>query len=380
MLHLLTLIGARPQIIKAAALSRVIHSQFKDRIRETIVHTGQHYDAEMSQVFFDELGIPAPDYNLGIGSSGQNRQLADMLLAISETIAKVRPDAVVVFGDTNSTLAGALAASQNRLPVVHIEAGLRSFNREMPEEMNRVLSDHVSTLLFSPTGAGFANLAREGIAAERNPVRASASQPAVFHCGDIMYDNSLWFAGIAAEKSRIIEIEKLEAEKFFLVTVHRNFNADDPARLSGIVEALIRLHKETGLPVIFPVHPRTRATIGRDAALRKKLDECKGLRLLPPVSFLDMIRLEKNAKLILTDSGGVQKEAFFFRKPCVVLREETEWTELTECGAARLAGADPDKIQEAARILLQAKINYPGIFGDGKAAAFICSEMLRHLA
>lgn len=380
MLHLLTVIGARPQIIKAAGLSRAIRTSFSGKIRETIVHTGQHYDENMSQVFFDELGIPAPDYNLAIGSGSHGKQTAAMISAIEEVMLKEKPDAIVLYGDTNSTLAGSVAASKIGIPVVHIEAGLRSFNRSMPEEINRIMCDHVSTLLFSPTKTGFDNLVKEGIAAAKNPERASAVHPAVFHCGDIMYDNSLWFAKIAEAKSGILEKENLLSGKYLLATVHRDSNTDVPENLNAILSAFERLAEKTKMPVVIPLHPRTRKQIALSPELEKRIASNAAIRIIPPASFLDMIRLEKNAAIVLTDSGGVQKEAFFFEKPCVILRNETEWIELVNCGAAILAGADGDKIEKAAIELLGTKPEFPQLFGDGHAAEFMCTEMIRHLA
>lgn len=379
MLHLLTVIGARPQIIKAAALSRAIRTHFSDRIRETIVHTGQHYDANMSQVFFDELGIPAADYNLGAGSGKHGEQTALMIAGLEKIMLDEKPDAVVLYGDTNSTLAGAVAASKLHIPVVHIEAGLRSFNKKMPEEINRVLCDHVSTLLFSPTKAGYVNLEKEGLVLNPQPVRASADQPAVYHCGDVMYDNSLYFAEIAEKKSSVLASADLKPGAYFLATIHRDHNTDDPARLRAIFGALFNMASEHAMPVVLPLHPRTRKQIAAIPELETQLNSGTLIRILPPASFLEMLLLEKNAALVITDSGGVQKEAFFFEKPCVILRAETEWVELTGCGAAMLTDADGTKVETAVRSLLHKKISYPRLFGDGHAAEFICREMLHHL-
>jgi UDP-GlcNAc3NAcA epimerase len=380
MLHILTIIGARPQIIKAAAISRAIRENFSGQIRETIVHTGQHYDENMSQVFFDELGVPVPDHNLNIGSGSHGRQTAAMIAALEEVLVKDKPDAVLVYGDTNSTLAGAVAASKIHIPVVHVEAGLRSFNKRMPEEINRVMCDHVSTLLFAPTAAACENLVREGIMRSVQPVRATADVPAVFHCGDIMYDNSLHFAAIAAEKSSILEDEKLGEGEYFLATVHRDNNTDDPEKLREIFEGLIRIAETHDKVVLMPLHPRTRLQLKKSPELEKQIEKSGRVRLLPPASFLDMISLEKNAALVVTDSGGVQKEAFFFKRPCVILREETEWVELVEHGAAILAGSSSARMEEAAAVLLQKECVFPPLFGDGAAGRFICAEMLRHLA
>ncbi|HLG04363.1 MAG TPA: UDP-N-acetylglucosamine 2-epimerase (non-hydrolyzing) [Bacteroidia bacterium] len=373
MLHILTVIGARPQIIKAAAISRAIREKFAGKIRESLVHTGQHYDENMSQVFFDEMEIPSPDYNLAIGSGTHGKQTAEMIARLEEVIQKEKPQAVLVYGDTNSTLAGAVAASKMHVPLIHIEAGMRAHNKKMPEEVNRILCDHVSTLLFAPTKNAIYNLQREGISKGAHPEKATIDAPAVYHCGDIMYDNSLHFARIAENKSEILKKTGVVAGKYFLATVHRDFNADDPERLRSILQGLKNIAAAFQFPVVFPVHPRTRqllASVQIDPSL---------IKLIPPASFLEMTCLEKNAALVLTDSGGVQKEAFFFKRPCVILREETEWVELVECGAAKLAGVDPHAIQVATQTLLMDKINYPEIFGDGKAANFICKEILHHL-
>ncbi len=372
MIHILTVIGARPQIIKAAALSRAIRLHFSDSIRETIVHTGQHYDENMSQVFFDELGIPAADYNLEIGSAEREKQIADMACRLEELFSKENPDAIVLYGDTNSTMAGAMAGAKKNIPIVHIEAGMRSYNNEMPEELNRVYCDQVSTLLFSPTKTGYDNLLKEGI--------ANNDERKIFHCGDLMYDNSLHFSKIAEGKNGILQKENLRSGNYFLATVHRNYNTDDLKRLAGIFEAFVKISHEYQMPVIVPLHPRTRKQISLLPELERSISSSENIRLLSPASFLEMISLEKNARLILTDSGGVQKEAFYFHKPCVILRTETEWVELIECGAAILTSSDSTKIEAAVSALLQKEINYPAIFGDGHAAEFICSEMITYFS
>ncbi|HTF05588.1 MAG TPA: UDP-N-acetylglucosamine 2-epimerase (non-hydrolyzing) [Bacteroidia bacterium] len=380
MLKILTVIGARPQIIKAAALSRTIRLHFSGQITELIVHTGQHYDENMSQVFFDEMGIPAPHYNLNVGSGTHGGQTAAMISGLEKILLEEKPHALVLYGDTNSTLAGAVAASKLHIPVVHIEAGLRSFNKSMPEEINRVLCDHVSTLLFSPTKAGFDHLVNEGVAKKQNPVRANADAPAVYHCGDIMYDNSLYFGEIASEKTDILQREKLQSGKFLLATVHRDNNTDIAERLFAIFTAFDKLSKAKNIPVVLPLHPRTKKNISQHPSLQKMIDSNPLIRIVPPASFFEMIVLEKNALLVVTDSGGVQKEAFFFRKPCVILRPETEWVELVECGAAILADADESRILSATEKLLSADIEYPALFGDGHAAEFMCKKMLEHLS
>lgn len=380
MIRIVTVIGARPQIIKAAALSRAIKNHFADRIEEKIVHTGQHYDENMSQVFFDEMGIPAPHYNLNVGSGSHGVQTAAMITGLEKILLEEKPNALVLYGDTNSTLAGAVAASKIHVPVVHIEAGLRSFNKSMPEEVNRILCDHVSTLLFSPTKAGFDHLMNEGIAKASNPVKANANSPAVFHCGDIMYDNSLYFGEIADQKSDILRREKLETGKFFLATVHRDSNTDDSPRLFSIFTAFDAVTKSNGIPLVLPLHPRTRKNIALQPEVQQIIDKNPLIRIFPPASFFEMVLLEKHAKLVLTDSGGVQKEAFFFCKPCVILRPETEWVELVQCGAAILADADDNRIRNAAQKLMSAQPEFPSLFGDGHAAEFMCAKMLEHLS
>jgi UDP-GlcNAc3NAcA epimerase len=380
MLKIITIIGARPQIIKAAALSRAIRTKYSDRISEKIVHTGQHYDENMSEVFFREMGIPAPDYNLNVGSGSHGGQTASMISGIEKILIDEKPDALVLYGDTNSTLAGAVAASKIHVPVVHIEAGLRSFNKKMPEEINRIMCDHVSTLLFSPTKTGYDHLVNEGIAKPENPAKANADQPAVFHCGDIMYDNSLHFAEIASAKTDILKRLGLSNGSFYLATVHRDNNTDQRERLLSIFRALNSIALKNNKSVVLPVHPRTRKNIAMHSDLVDLINSNPLLKLTDPASFFEMIELEKNAAMVFTDSGGVQKEAFFFLKPCVILRPETEWVELVECGSAILADADENRIVAAAEKLSSTQLQFPQVFGDGHAAEFMCSQMLQHLS
>jgi UDP-GlcNAc3NAcA epimerase len=378
---ILTVIGARPQIIKAAALSRAIRTQYAAEIQEVLVHTGQHYDENMSAVFFEELGIPLPDYNLAVGSGTHGHMTAAMLSGIEDILNKEQPTAVIIYGDTNSTIAAALAAAKIHIPVVHIEAGLRSFNKAMPEEINRISADHMSTLLFVPTIAGIGNLTKEGFKSEHHSP-ASIDAPNVYHCGDIMYDNSLYYANLSNEKSTIIEHLGLRSNQFILCTVHRDSNTDDPKALQGILEALQELSSRTNLEVILPIHPRTKNKIESllSTDFQQKILTHKKLRMISPAGFLDMIALEQNAKMIITDSGGVQKEAYFFAKPCVILRDQTEWIEVVEAGAAILTGPNKEKIISAATHLLEQKITTdPAIFGNGNAAAFICEKIISDL-
>lgn len=379
MKQLLTIIGARPQIIKAAALSRAIQSHFSEDINETILHTGQHYDERMSQVFFSELGIPEPDIRLQSGGGSHGQQTAAMLEGIEKALIEQKSDAVVVYGDTNSTLAGALAAAKLHVPVVHIEAGLRSFNKSMPEEINRITCDHCSTLLFSPTKTGVTNLVKEGFSASL-PERCTIDSPGVFHCGDVMYDNSLHFAELA-ESKYAKEDYGLNGE-FVLVTIHRPYNADHPDRMLAILEDLLWLHNERGLEVVLPIHPRTRKQLeAQSGGFFKTFCDTRGIHVLEPVSFLEMTFLEKHAALIVTDSGGVQKEAFFFQTPSVVIRTETEWVELLENGAARLSFETGSAMRKSfdEALAWTANETEASVFGDGKAARFICEQILTSL-
>lgn len=377
MIKIVTIIGARPQIIKAAALSRAIKHKFSKAITEIIVHTGQHYDENMSQVFFDELGIPAPNYNLNVGSGSHGKQTATMISGIEEILVKEKPDAIVLYGDTNSTLAGAIAASKIHVPVIHIEAGLRSFNKAMPEEINRIMCDHVSTLLFSPTKTGYRNLLNEGFKENHKPY--TADNPKIYHSGDVMYDNSLYFSEVAEQKTNIISRNNLQKDTFILATIHRNNNTDEPVRLNALFSALYKISEQNRLDVLLPLHPRTAKLLesNLDPVLLQKIKASSYFKIIAPVSFLEMIALEKNCKIVMTDSGGVQKEAFYFEKPCVILRPETEWVELVECGTAIITDADENKILEAFTTLTTKKgMEFPKLYGDGKAAEFICSEMV----
>jgi UDP-GlcNAc3NAcA epimerase len=381
MIKIVTIIGARPQIIKAAALSRAIKNKFGSTIEEIIVHTGQHYDANMSGVFFDELQIPQPNYNLNVGSGSHAKQTATMLTGIEEVLLKEKPQAIVLYGDTNSTLSGAIAASKMQVPVIHIEAGLRSFNKTMPEEINRIMCDHVSTLLFSPTKAGYDNLVKEGFKTDTK-APYNSNNPKIYHCGDVMYDNSLHFASIAEQTSKVLEKYTLQKNNFILATIHRDNNTDIPERLNALFSALFEIHQKNKTDVILPLHPRTKKCVDEflDKALLEKIKSSKQFIICEPLPFLDMIMLEKNCSLVMTDSGGVQKEAFYFEKPCVILRPETEWVELLESGAAVLADADKNKILVAYNNFASHKPSYPKLFGDGHAAEFICEELVKHLA
>ena len=377
-MKIVTIIGARPQIIKAAGLSRAIKNHYADRIQEVIVHTGQHYDDNMSQVFFDELGIPKPDYNLQVGSATHGVQTSRMIEGIERILMDEKPDYIVLYGDTNSTLAGAVAASKIHVPIVHIEAGLRSFNKRMPEEINRIVCDHCSTLLFTPTRAGFENLAKEGFRMD-NAGPYTIDNPKVYHCGDIMYDNSLHFSTIADQKTDILQRLELTEKPFVLATLHRDSNTDDKERLTNILDAVITLSHE--IAVVLPMHPRTHKMTEQliDDERLYRLYHSENIKITEPVSFLEMIQLEKHACLVMTDSGGVQKESYFFRKPCAILRPETEWVEIVETGAATLVDADKERILQTCRqYLQQPPVDFPEIFGDGHAAEFILEKMLEN--
>lgn len=382
MKKIVTIIGARPQIIKSSALSRAVNGKFKDEIKEVIIHTGQHYDDNMSDVFFREMGIPMPDYNLSVGSGSHGAQTAKMLEGLEEVFLKEKPDAVVIYGDTNSTLAGAIAAVKIHIPVVHIEAGLRSFNKRMPEEVNRITSDHSSTLLFTPTDSGIKNLLKEGFSTE-NKGKADLNNPYLFKCGDIMYDNSLFFSSVSDEKSTILKEYGLEPEHYILSTVHRDSNTDIQENLEAIFTAFLEILKEDEtMKIVLPLHPRTKGKMTHNLS-PEILDEIENqprLLIVPPAGFIDIIALEKNAALIITDSGGLQKEAFFFKKPCVILRPETEWVEIVENGNAIIADADKKRILDAYNLLKKkADYTFPPFYGDGKAAEFICSSIINDL-
>lgn len=352
-MKLLTVIGARPQFIKAAAVSRKLRAENE----EIIVHTGQHYDDNMSKVFFDELEIPMPDYNLNVGSGSHGAMTGNMMIKIEEVILKEKPDCVIVYGDTNSTLAGGVCASKLLIPLAHIEAGLRSFNKKMPEEQNRILTDHVSSFLFTPTETAVDNLKNEGVINN------------VYNVGDVMYDASIHYLNIAQKKSNIIEKLKLSKGEFILGTVHRAENTNDPSRLKNIVKAL----NESGAKIVIPLHPRTKKYLNE-----YNLSFSDNIKLIDPIGYLDMLMLENYSSKIVTDSGGIQKEAYFVKKPCITLRDESEWVETVQSGWNILAGADYDKITNAIQSFEMngEQINY---YGNGKASEHICNILKENL-
>ena len=378
MIKVVTIVGARPQIIKAAAISRAFKKNHSHNVKEFIVHTGQHYDYNMSEVFFRELSISKPDYNLNVGSGKHGVQTAAMITGIEEILEKEKPHCIILYGDTNSTLAGAIAASKIHIPVVHIEAGLRSFNKNMPEEINRIVCDHVSTLLFTPTENGLYNLKKEGFDVNSTPP-FNADNPKIYLCGDIMYDNSLFYSEIAESNTDIIKKLNLHSVDFILATIHRDNNTDDPQKMNAIFEALMEISKKNKLKVIVPLHPRASKLLKSNlkSDVLSVINEGTYLQIIPPASFLQMIALEKNAQLIITDSGGVQKEAYFFKKPVIILREETEWVEIIKNGTGILAGVNKKKIKDSAEKFLHSpKLSYPLLYGNGKAAEFICNEIV----
>jgi UDP-GlcNAc3NAcA epimerase len=380
-IKIITIIGARPQFIKAAAISRAVKRLYPEKIREMIIHTGQHYDDNMSRVFFEEMGIPEPDFNLEVGSGSHGYQTAEIMRKTEKILLDEKPDLVLVYGDTNTTLAGALAASKLHIPLAHIEAGLRSFNKSMPEEINRVVCDHVSTFLFSPTGTGFKNLEREGFDPAARPPY-SIDNPVIYHCGDVMFDNTLYFTRIAEKKSNIINDLGIDEKYFVLCTIHRNNNTDSASRLNSIMSTLNGISRERQIIFILPLHPRTTKML--PVLLDKNLfDSIKSnpyFRITAPVSFFDMLMLESKCGMIITDSGGVQKESYFFRKPCLVLRPESEWKELMEQGTAVIVDADPESIRKSFdHYFNKPPIHFPPVFGDGKAAEFILHELVKFL-
>jgi UDP-GlcNAc3NAcA epimerase len=350
-MKVVTVVGARPQFIKAAPVSR----KLREKGTEVLVHTGQHYDKSMSDVFFEELNIPAPDYHLGVGSKSHGAQTGEMLAKVEEVLLAEKPDCLLVYGDTNSTLAGALAAAKLHIPVAHVEAGLRSFNRRMPEEINRVLTDHVSRWLFCPTETAVRHLKNEGIT------------DGVHLTGDVMMDAVLYNRQLADEKSNVLDRLGLSSRSYVLVTLHRAENTDVPERLAGIVRALNQL----SVPAVLPLHPRTR---GKLAQTGLTIDN-PNVRVIEPVGYLDMLQLESHAKKILTDSGGVQKEAFFVSVPCITMRDETEWTETVELGCNILVGADTDKILDAVERFEVDFSSVAPVFGDGHAANHIAERL-----
>jgi len=365
-MKIVTIVGARPQFIKAAVVSRAIANFNKDvtssslLVTEVIVHTGQHYDRNMSDVFFEEMNIPKPDYFLDINGLSHGAMTGQMLEKIETVFVKEKPDMVLVYGDTNTTLAGALAAAKLHITVAHVEAGLRSFNRKMPEEINRVLTDHIANLLFCPTKQSVENLKTEGIikkelAAGNNNGCSLGQNPNACLVGDVMLDAAIYYKEYARKPQLVLP------EKFILATIHRAENTDNTVRLESIFDGFKKIGKE--VPILLPLHPRTRKMI---ETLDLKASD--SIKIIDPVGYLEMIYLLENCMLIMTDSGGLQKEAFFFKKHCITLRDETEWVELVEHGFNSLAGAETDNIYDAYKAIIQTDLDFNiKLYGDGKA-------------
>lgn len=375
-MHVLTVVGARPQFVKASVVTPLL--TVRAGVRHTLVHTGQHYDWSLSGHFFEELELPPPDVDLGVGSGPHGAQTGAMLARLEQVLVELRPDVVLVYGDTNSTLAGALAAVKLHLPVAHVEAGLRSYDRRMPEEINRRLTDHAADLLFAPTEGARRTLIGEGIDARR-----------IEMTGDVMYDAALRFrqraetraeaTGHRFDAPHLQELD-LTSHDYLLATVHRAENTDDPARLRAIMEALVETSRR--LPVVLPLHPRTAEALERSGLHELAGDASRHLHTVPPVGYLDMTRLEARARIVATDSGGVQKEAFFHRVPCVTLRDTTEWVELVDAGWNRLAdpaGGRDALVAELTAALADTPPPEPDapLYGDGRAAERICKRLLQ---
>lgn len=357
-LKLLTVVGARPQFIKAAGLSRYIRNHASTQVEEKIIHTGQHYDSNMSDVFFDELDIPRPDFQLSVRSSQHGASTGRMLEGVEEIMLSEKPDWVLIYGDTNSTLAGALAAAKLHIPVAHVEAGLRSFNKRMPEEINRVMSDHVSSRLYCPTETAVQNLRNEGITA------------GVSNVGDIMLEVTEMYADIALANSDIMQKLELEPKQFLLATIHRAENTDSPQRLSAICRSLGAAAQD--MQVVFPVHPRTRKCIEQQSLW----GTLEGVQILEPLPYLDLQALQRQARLVLTDSGGVQKEAFFCQTPCITVRDETEWSETLEAGWNQLVEASLEKIGNAINQSAVPDSPTSDVFGAGNTAELIVQDLI----
>lgn len=370
-MKIVTIVGARPQFIKAATVSRVISVHHKDDLKEVIVHTGQHFDEKMSEIFFKEMDIPEPDYNLGINSMSHGAMTGQMLEKIEELLLREKPDLTLVYGDTNTTLAGALAAVKIHIPVAHVEAGLRSFNMHMPEEINRVVTDRVSSLLFCPTPMAIKNLKAEGY-----PNRLyDGKEQKVLCVGDVMYDAALFYSGRVQKEPDILKDLKLKKGEFVLCTIHRSENTDNRDRLKEILLALSHISKS--IEVVLPLHPRTGKIIDSDVVLK---DIASTLKIIEPVGYFDMISLIMSCQIVMTDSGGLQKEAYFFKKYCITMRDETEWIELVEHSVNFLAGAKRDTIISIyENISSREFVDSNGLYGDGKAAEKVVESILKYV-
>lgn len=346
---IVTIVGARPQFIKAAPVSRELKNP-DFSLKEVMIHTGQHFDANMSDVFFEDLDIPEPNYNLSISGGNHGHMTARMLMGIEDILITEKPDWVLVYGDTNSTLAGSIAASKLHIPIIHVEAGLRSFNNKMPEEINRIVSDRISSVHFCTSDLAVENLKNEGITKN------------VYNTGDVMYDSALFYSSDTIKNAHLLETLGIEKRNFILVTCHRAENTNDKEKLENILSALHTISDD--INVVFPIHPRTRNLID-EYNLSHYLSS---LKIVSPLSYIDMIFLEKNAKFIVTDSGGVQKEAYFFKTPCITIREETEWLETLEGNANILVGSNKEKIIDCIKGTHPVSWPFENLYGDGKAS------------
>ena len=377
-MHILSIVGARPQFVKVAMLVEAVRAHnrkasAKRHVRHTLVHTGQHYDRNLSDVFFQQLPLPTPQFNLGVGSGSHGKQTGELLERTEQVLLKAKPDVVVVYGDTNSTVAGGLAAAKLHISIAHVEAGLRSFNRLMPEEINRVVTDHLSDVLFCPTDTSIENLKHEGIT------------KGVYLTGDVMLDAVLSFRQVAEKRSRVLKQLKLRNSEYILLTVHRAENTDSAERITEIIELLSSVKQ----PVVFPIHPRTRHKLESTRSLRglaKSLFGASHMRVIDPVSYLDMLALENNARVVLTDSGGVQKETYFLGVPCLTLRGETEWTETLKGGWNRLVDTDPKRTIPILESLWSNNglrpVGRPNLsaFGGGKAAVIMVRQLVKEVS
>lgn len=379
MLRIYTVVGARPQFIKAAAISRCITSQFSDKIEETVIHTGQHYDDNMSKVFFDEMAIPAPKHELGIGGFSHAEMTGKMMVELEKIFIAEKPDCVLVYGDTNSTLAASLTAAKLNIPVAHVEAGLRSFRKSMPEEVNRRLTDHVSTFLFCPTDKAVENLIMEGIdGIFKN--RPTADKPLMINVGDVMYDNILYYHDKYSSNTKLQY--DLEANNYIFCTVHRDFNTDNVIRLNDIIGGLLSLADVYKYKILMPLHPRTLARLKQPEFqyMYTKIVEHPGIVITEPLSYFQNLFYLHNSRIVITDSGGLQKEAYFLHKPSVILRAETEWPEIVDAGYAVCADADKEDIINSTMKLLGFPLpEYQELYGDGEAAVNITQSLLTFL-
>lgn len=376
-LKISTVVGARPQFIKAGVVNRIIRDHFSEHIEESIIHTGQHYDHGMSDLFFEQLDIPKPAAHLGIGSSSHGNQTGEMLIKLEQEFQSKKPDAVMVYGDTNSTLAGALAAVKIHIPVIHVESGLRSYLTAMPEEVNRVCTDHISSLMSCPNQTAIANLKKEGISDQSGDCTADNSW-VKFH-GDVMYDNILFLRDKFGHHCNLMDQFGLEENGFVLATIHRPSNTDSPETLQELLSGLQNLAKQNGLKVFLPLHPRTLklAETNLNHTFWNSFKEDKNIIIHNPIGIIEIGQLVGKCRMVITDSGGLQKEAVFLNKPCIILRDRTEWVELLDCGWGKVVGSNPEKLVQAFDELSQLTGSAPPLYGDGRAAQKLCNDILK---